>query len=96
MAGIVVTGGRGRLGKALCRFYRNRRQAVKGLGRGELELSDTEEVVSTIARLRPKIILHTAAKTGVDDCERNPDEAFRDNVEATRNLSLAANKVGAF
>ena len=37
----------------------------------------------------PDVVIHTAAFTAVDDCERNPDLAFRVNGEGTRNVGSA-------
>ncbi len=44
---------------------------------------------------RPDVVVHTAAMTDVDGCERAPERAWRENVEATRYVAEAARRVGA-
>ena len=39
--------------------------------------------------LAPDLIIHTAAMTSVDECERNPGQADRVNVQGTRNVLRA-------
>jgi len=46
-------------------------------------------------RLRPDVIIHTAAMTNVDECELNPETCRIQNVEATRNVIRASEKVQA-
>ena len=38
----------------------------------------------------PDVVLHCAAITDVDGCERNPDVAYRVNVLGTRNMAVTA------
>lgn len=90
MGGILVTGVCGRLGASLFEFLSSREGEVRAVSRKGLDLSDKAEVSKHLAALRPDFIFHTAAMTDVDECERDPTRARRDNVEATRNLAEAA------
>lgn len=47
-------------------------------------------VIDNIICAKPDIIIHTAAKTNVDDCEINPDEAYKINAQGTENVAKAA------
>lgn len=49
-------------------------------------------IIDNIIRLKPDVIIHTAAKTDVDGCELEPDEAYKINVQGTKNIALAAKK----
>jgi len=95
MSCILVTGARGRLGSALSRFLSSREEDVTSISRSELELSDKSAVKDYVGSLRPDLILHPAAMTNVDACERNSEKAYRDNVLATRNLAEAAARIEA-
>jgi dTDP-4-dehydrorhamnose reductase len=50
------------------------------------DLADTVAVDRCLDEMAPVIILHAAAKTDVDACERYPGVAWKSNVLATRNL----------
>ena len=88
---IVVTGASGLLGLTLCRSWRGEHRVV-GLARDrtlnipgvQLEYTDLQvdaDIASVLAPLRPDMIVHCAAMTDVDACERNPAAARRVNSE---------------
>ena len=83
---IVVTGAEGQLGRSL-------QQALSG---SDLFLVDLPEhdvterrIAGTIAESQPDLVIHAAAVTDVDGCERDPDSAFRVNALGTRNVAEA-------
>jgi dTDP-4-dehydrorhamnose reductase len=61
----------------------------------EIELTEPGAIASCIRTLRPAVVLHAAAVSGHETCERFPDEAVAVNVEATRWIAEAASEVGA-
>ena len=54
-----------------------------------LDITDEKQVTGTIAKHRPDLVIHAAAYTDVDGCERDPDKAFLVNAEGTHNVALA-------
>lgn len=60
----------------------------------ELDLLELWSIKSTIVKLRPDVIIHTAAYTDVDGCETNRDLARKLNAEATKQFALAADEIG--
>lgn len=60
-----------------------------------LDITDFKEVLSVTDKYKPTAILHLAAETDVDRCERDPDYAYRVNSLGTYNLAIAAKKSGA-
>jgi dTDP-4-dehydrorhamnose reductase len=46
-------------------------------------------------RFRPDIVLHLAAKTNLDHCEQEHEDAFRTNAEGTRNVALVCQEINA-
>jgi len=59
-----------------------------------LDITDKRETERLITQLKPDIIVHAAALTNVDYCEEYPKDAFRINVEGTRNVVNSARTVG--
>ena len=65
------------------------------LSKGELDVSNLSAVMTVAKKYRPKVILHLAALTDLDYCEKNPAEAYLVNSVGTYNVALTAREVGA-
>ncbi len=61
----------------------------------KLDVTDRSSTFNLVENLRPDVVADTHALHNVDYCETHREEAFRVNVEGTRNLVDAASKVGA-
>jgi len=57
-----------------------------------LDLAKDQETYSVLTRLNPDLVIHMAAMSNPDDCERAPEEAFRINALGTRNLAIACQR----
>lgn len=89
---VLVTGARGALGTDLtCVFGAEHR--VMSTNSDDMDVRDRGAVSSTVTDCRPDLIVHLAALTDVDRCEREPEEAFRTNTIGTRNVALACQDV---
>jgi dTDP-4-dehydrorhamnose reductase len=82
MTKMMITGASGKLGTALVRLFPNSLHPTHK----ELELSNREAMFNYIAEHRPSIIIHTAALTGVRECEEDKLKAWKSNVLGTENL----------
>lgn len=91
---ILVTGAGGGLGRAF-RACVPREHEVHGFTRHDLDVTDFAEVVERVVPLRPDVVLHLAAMTGVDACEADPRRAGQVNVLGTFNVAYAAERSGA-
>jgi dTDP-4-dehydrorhamnose reductase len=60
---------------------------VQGLSRAELELTDTPTLETRVRALNPDLLIHCAALSRTKDCEQDPEQARRINVEATAHLA---------
>jgi dTDP-4-dehydrorhamnose reductase len=95
---VLVTGAAGSLGRYLCEGWPDRDASVIPLARGPLgdalvaDLTRPADVMRAVDVARPSVVVHAAALTDIDHCQRDAAAAFRTNVEATRNLcdALAA------
>ncbi len=86
---ILVTGANGTLGSALIEVLSSKHEVV-GLTRKDLDLELFEQTIPKVTGISPDLIIHTAAYTDVDGCEKQPDKAYRINWLGTLFLSQAA------
>ncbi len=105
MSRILITGASGLLGANLVvafselftvlAAYKSNRMKSDHVDCFRLDLVQKERVASVFSRLKPGRVIHCAAQTDVDYCESHPEEAALANVDASRNVALAAEAVGA-
>ncbi len=86
---VLVTGGKGMLGTDLCRILRERDYHVEVTDIGDLDIRNRDLVQRTVEKLQPDWVIHLAALTDVDGCEREPDASFLTNTVGTQNVALA-------
>ena len=86
---ILVTGGKGMLGRTLQRELGVRHDLVVA-DLPEWDITDDATFMEKTLAAKPDVIIHCAAMTKVDDCEAKRELAFKLNEEGTRNVALAA------
>lgn len=60
-----------------------------------LNIANRVDVTTLIQKLNPDYIIHTAALTNVDHCERDKRLAWKINVEGTKHIAETARKIDA-
>lgn len=90
---ILITGGRGMLGRTLQREFADHEVVVADLP--DWDVTADADFAAAVCRARPDLIIHCAAMTKVDDCETARELAFRLNGTGSRNVALAAKMCGA-
>ncbi len=93
---VLVTGGRGMLGRALAlEASRFPALTVHTPGREELDVRDPAALDAWADRVAGGWIIHCAARVDVEGCAREPDAARETIVTGTRNAVGLARKAGA-
>ncbi len=81
---ILITGSRGQLGSQL--------MAMKWPGNTlygydlDMDITDTGAVQKTFEKVKPQAVIHCAAYTDVDGCEKHPKMCYAVNTRGTYNL----------
>ena len=60
-----------------------------------MNITDENEVKSVFGKVKPNVVVHTAAETNVDECETHKEHALKVNADGTKNLAEACNQIGA-
>jgi dTDP-4-dehydrorhamnose reductase len=81
-----ITGAGGLIGSHLLRSAPEDCNVI-GLTRAELELTDEKAVTARFRRDKPGLVIHCAALSKSPLCEKEPDLAWKVNVEITRVLA---------
>ena len=90
---ILMTGAAGMLGTDLRKALEPEHELVLTDIVGDvrhLDITDTEQVLAETNGAQPDLVIHSAAYTDVDGCERNPDKAYRVNALGTWNVAAAS------
>ncbi|WP_426089409.1 dTDP-4-dehydrorhamnose reductase [Janthinobacterium sp. PSPC1-1] len=91
---ILLTGNTGQLGYELERSLQGLGEIV-ALGRGELDLSNLDQIRDVIRMVKPGLIVNPAAYTAVDKAETEVELAMRINAEAPAVMAHEAKTLGA-
>ena len=87
---ILITGANGMVGSYIDFGIKTDKQMLK-----MLDVADFEETIKVVSKYKPSAIIHLAAETDVDRCERDPAHAYSVNAIGAYNVAVAARKVGA-
>ncbi len=90
---IAITGSAGQLGQALQLALRGDDLLLLDLP--EHDITDYAQTARLINDYRPQVVVHAAAFTNVDQCEREPETAYRVNAIGSQNVALACQSCAA-
>lgn len=96
MTKILITGANGQLGSELRNLLDERGVAYDAFDSKEMDITDREAVDVKFDALQPAVVYHCAAYTAVDKAEDEGKQVnWRVNEDGTRNVAVAAKRVGA-
>ncbi|MGH3050635.1 MAG: dTDP-4-dehydrorhamnose reductase [Gaiellaceae bacterium] len=93
---FLVTGAAGAVGSYVPAVFDGDELVLTDI-RGDfrrLDVRDPLSVASTVDDVKPDVVLHLAAATDVDECERDHDLAFATNAVGTENVARACREAG--
>jgi dTDP-4-dehydrorhamnose reductase len=90
---MLLIGSTGQLGSDLLR--NNPGHDIAAPARGELDIARPEQLRAAMERHRPELVVNCAAFHNVPQCEERPEEAFRVNCTAVRDLAALCRDAGA-
>ena len=92
MKKVLLTGGKGMLGRTLCAELTDFEVIPTDLP--EADITDQAGFDVLLKKIAPDAVIHCAAMTAVDKCESEIDLAFRLNAFGTANVAAACRRNG--
>jgi dTDP-4-dehydrorhamnose reductase len=102
---LLIIGGSGLLGYKVAELaveefgtfatYNFRSAELQGCNFFKLDKCDRSATITLTKKIKPDIVIDTAALHNVDYCETHHDEAWKINVEGTRNVADACKETSA-
>ena len=80
---VLITGASGMLGSAFMRYLEG--TEVIGLDK-TIDITNKNELYAYLKNIKIDVLIHTAAYTDVEGCEKDPDKAYGVNTLATQHL----------
>ncbi len=97
MKRLLITGGSGFVGGHLVAHakgdwqvfaaYHSRPISPQGVTSLALDLADEKAIEDAVEKIQPNVIIHAAAWSNIDGCEKEPERAFHINATATEILA---------
>lgn len=85
---VLVTGAKGMLGWALTKELNLEFQLI-GIDIEDADITDEIQIKEEIFKIRPDVVIHNAAYTDVDNCEKNKELTYRVNANGAENVAHA-------
>ncbi len=89
---VLITGSKGMLGTDLCQEWQAQGYEIDATDIQNMDVREPMQVQKTFDSFKPELVLHLAALTDVDGCEREPKQAYRTNTIGTQNVALACQR----
>lgn len=102
MKTLLITGANGQLGRAINLKYKDNKDILlyntdimETDTIHKMDITNVDDVLRVVREVKPYAIINCAAHTAVDLCETDVDNAYKINALGPRNLSIAADEIGA-
>lgn len=102
MERILITGGSGLLGSKVVKLAEKSFEVIPTHNTRSffkdsviMDITNCERAFHVVAKIKPDVVMHPAAQTRVDQCEKDREGAWKVNAEGTKNVALACGKINA-
>lgn len=102
MERILVTGASELSGTKLVKFAEHSFEVIpthntRSFSKNSVKMNITNDlgVLQAIVKMKPDVVMHVAPETGVDQCEKSKEEAWKVNADGTKNIAVACGKINA-
>ncbi|MEO6392384.1 MAG: dTDP-4-dehydrorhamnose reductase [Pyrinomonadaceae bacterium] len=92
---VLIPGANGMVARAVIDGCEDANDQVFTVDRNALDISDTAAVFDLFDRIRPEVVINTAAWTDVDGCESDIERAYAVNARGPANLAVGCRRIGA-
>ena len=89
---IALTGSDGMLGHDIRKVFRD--VELINFTFHDFDITDLDTTLSAIKEASPDYLIHPAAYTDVDGCEKDPETAYLVNAVGTKNVTTACEEIG--
>ncbi|HDZ83743.1 MAG TPA: dTDP-4-dehydrorhamnose reductase [Nitrospirae bacterium] len=89
---IALTGSDGMLGHDIQKVFKD--VELINFTLNDFDITDLDSTLSAIKEARPDYLIHPAAYTDVDGCEKDPETAYRVNALGAKNVTIACEETG--
>jgi dTDP-4-dehydrorhamnose reductase len=91
---VAVVGANGQLGQDVCAAFQAESNDVVALNHADIEIASPDSVRQVLERVRPDLVINTAAFHHVDKCETEAAQAFTVNALGARNVAQITDALG--
>jgi dTDP-4-dehydrorhamnose reductase len=92
---IAVLGGNGQLGTDVVHTFAENGDEAQSVSHADMEIADLASLRGALEKVRPQVIVNTAAMHHVENCELEPERAYAVNALGARNVAGVARDLGA-
>ncbi len=89
---IALTGSDGMLGHDIRKVFTD--VELINFTLNDFDITDPDKTMSAIKQAKPDYLIHPAAYTNVDGCEKDPETAQRVNAIGAKNVTIACEEIG--
>lgn len=98
---VLLVGSTGMLGQAILKMYWGKNIFPKTVSRTNADhnidlVKNTEKIIDVIKSEKPDIVINTAAWINLEECEKNPGEAYILNGKLPGLISDTCNLIGSY
>lgn len=94
MKKILVTGASGFFGCRIVDFY-NGKYEICAPTHDEMDITNKESVMNFFEKNTPDIVIHCAAISDIDVCDKQPEKSWKINVDGSVNIAKASEQIQA-